>query len=227
MRFRVLLCSINIKKSVILLRWWALFSLLCFRATKDDFGNGPLPDLCLYLLGLDLTLLVRRTSICSCDLIQWIPLVITVIIEIKVTTYFYPGIPMNKQLYTVSYMCLTGGAAGLAFMVVYVLVNGLFFFPLCRNCLLLSAEVILSRLFFFPPCVGIVYFFLLKAYYQDCLSPPCFPFHVKFSHIVYDQLFISLHKQITILFCVCKSRACTVFLNVFIHKRGIYKYTQK
>lgn len=33
------------------------------------------------------------------------------------------GIPLNKQLYTISYMFLTGGAAGLAFMVVYVLVD--------------------------------------------------------------------------------------------------------
>lgn len=33
------------------------------------------------------------------------------------------GIPLNKQLYTVSYMFLTGGAAGLAFVVIYVLVD--------------------------------------------------------------------------------------------------------
>eukprot|EP00250_Pteridium_aquilinum_P013028 c21088_g1_i1 orf=384-1799(+) len=33
------------------------------------------------------------------------------------------GIPLNKQLYTVSYMFLTGGAAALAFVVIYVLVD--------------------------------------------------------------------------------------------------------
>ena len=36
----------------------------------------------------------------------------------------HPGIPLNKQLYSLSYMLLTGGVVALAFTAVFVLVCG-------------------------------------------------------------------------------------------------------
>jgi predicted acyltransferase len=37
--------------------------------------------------------------------------------------FLFPGIPLNKSLYTISYMLLSSAASGLTFMALYVLVS--------------------------------------------------------------------------------------------------------
>jgi len=39
------------------------------------------------------------------------------------STQFIAAIPLNKQLYTFSYICVTAGAAGIVFSLLYVLVK--------------------------------------------------------------------------------------------------------
>jgi len=40
--------------------------------------------------------------------------------------FLFPGIPLNKSLYTVSYMLLSSAASGLTFMALYILVSSKF-----------------------------------------------------------------------------------------------------
>jgi len=46
------------------------------------------------------------------------------------STQFIAAIPLNKQLYTFSYICVTAGAAGILFSLLYVLVKNF----MCTMC---------------------------------------------------------------------------------------------
>ncbi|KAJ7519514.1 hypothetical protein O6H91_20G042500 [Diphasiastrum complanatum] len=55
-------------------------------------------------------------------LVHWISIGI-VLILLGMTLHFSDGIPINKQLYSFSYVCFTGGAAGLLFSALYILID--------------------------------------------------------------------------------------------------------
>ncbi|KAI3941369.1 hypothetical protein MKW98_021642, partial [Papaver atlanticum] len=56
------------------------------------------------------------------------------LLTLGLVLHFTNGIPLNKQLYSFSYVCLTAGAAALVFSALYVLVDifglGYLFLPL-------------------------------------------------------------------------------------------------
>lgn len=53
---------------------------------------------------------------------HWVPMGLALLI-LGITLHFTHAIPLNKQLYTFSYVCVTSGAAGLVFSAFYTLVD--------------------------------------------------------------------------------------------------------
>ncbi|CAI0469228.1 unnamed protein product [Linum tenue] len=53
---------------------------------------------------------------------QWVSMAVGLLI-IAIILHFTDAIPMNKQLYSFSYVCFTGGAAGLVFSGFYILID--------------------------------------------------------------------------------------------------------
>ncbi|MFS8019976.1 hypothetical protein Hanom_Chr15g01410141 [Helianthus anomalus] len=53
---------------------------------------------------------------------QWVSMGVGLLI-IAILLHFTDAIPINKQLYSISYVCFTAGAAGIVFSAFYILVR--------------------------------------------------------------------------------------------------------
>ncbi|MCO5572914.1 hypothetical protein L7F22_026675 [Adiantum nelumboides] len=96
-------------------------------------------------------------------LLHWV-LPALVLVSLGLILHYSHAIPLNKQLYSLSYVCLTGGSAGLAFSFFYVMID---MYELSKPFLLLKWMGLNAMFVFVLAAEGIFPAFINGWYYKS------------------------------------------------------------